>query len=511
MKTRCLVCGLLVVSLCGLALPVAAQSDAVYLGALSAPFATLSAEGEFTYPGELDWYAFDVMNDGTTIHVLSTGTGGEPGIRTLLFDAEGAYVDTAAGQILKAALAAGRYRLRIDSVESDASSYSLVVWNGVESESNDGLLESNNLGSVAAPVVLIASLLPRGDADVFSFEIPETGLAAGENALLIETEGASNGDTALVLYRFSASEGRYLPIASDDDSGDGYWSRLLLHPETGDRYAVRVEETAFPLDGIDEYLLALTPLALGADAEPNDTATQGVVLVPTSPDASSWTTDGLLYPDDVIDFYTLTIATRSLVQIWTGPQSGGGDSDTVLSLYSPEGDRLAENDDAGDSSWSRITIPLEPGSYAIAVEASSPGVSLLPYRLQATTQGVKVVSEAEPNDDPETAELIERPAGEALLVQGAIEPEGDIDAFRFVVSEETTVVFQIGPRAGATEVYDTTLTVYDEDLEEVAYNDDSDEGWSRIEETLAPGTYHVVVESYYSDEAFEYALLMTEL
>lgn len=509
MKDRCAIGGLVIVLLLGAALPLAAQSDAVYLGALSAPFSTFSETGSFTYPGELDWYTFDIVNDGSMVYVLSQSAEGEPGIRALLFDAEGTYIQATEGEILKATLAAGSYRLRIDSVASDVERYSLVVFNGAETESNDGLLESNDLGKVTQPVVLIASLLPRGDADVFAFQIPDAGLTAGGNALAIETEGPADGDTALILYRYSVSDERYLPIASDDDSGDGYWSRLLLYPEAGDRYAVRVEETAYPLDGVDEYLLSIAPQRLGADAEPNDTAAQATPLMPTV--ADGWMAEGLLDPDDAIDFYALTLQTQSLVQIWTEPQPDSGEFDTVLTLYDSDGERLAENDDSKDSTWSHVAMPLDAGTYAIAVEASDPGASLLPYRLRAVPQRVTIVSESEPNDDPDTAEPIERPSGVALLVQAAIDPEADIDAFRFVLSEETTVVFQVGPRSGSTDTYDTTLAVYDETLEEVAYNDDADGAWSRIEETLVPGTYYVVVESYYSDELFEYTLLMTAL
>ncbi|MEE8594164.1 MAG: hypothetical protein V3T03_08565, partial [Candidatus Bipolaricaulota bacterium] len=65
-------------------------------------------------------------------------------------------------------------------------------------------------------------------------------------------------------------------------------------------------------------------------------------------------------------------------------------------------------------------------------------------------------------------------------------------------------------RFGSTGNYDTTLAIYDEDLWEVAYNDDADGSWSRIEATLAAGTYYIIVEGFYSDESFEYALLITE-
>jgi len=324
------------------------------------------------------------------------------------------------------------------------------------------------------------------------------------------TSGSSSGDTIIVLYRYSDSDGRYLPIAFDDDSGDSYWSRLLLQPESGDRYAIRVEETMCPLIGIDDYALSITPIALNVDDEPNNTSAKATVLALTSPEAAAWMADGLLDADDSIDFYKLTIDAPGLIQIWTESQPDAGDFDTLLTLYTPSGDRLAENDDSGDSPWSRIGVPLDEGEYFITIEAGDYETALVPYRLRAVAQDVKTVTETEPNDNDETAELIEWAGGEALLIEAAIDLEGDIDSFQFVLSEQTTVIFETSPRAGSSGEYDTILSVYDEDLWEVAYNDDADGSWSRIETTLAAGTYFVVVESYYDDESFQYMLLITE-
>jgi len=496
--------------LTGLALPLAAQTDPVFLGSFSKPFTTFVVAGELAYPGELNWYSFEVIGDDSTVFILAEGMDDEYGIRALLFDGEDVYIDVTEDGLLEATLAAGTYRIRIDSIESDAASYSLVVLNGIEIESNDGLLESNDLGEVAGEIVLFASLLPAGDADFFRFGIPESGLPGQSNALHIATGGSSDGDTVLILYQYSETEDRYLPIAFDDDSGHTYWSRVLLRPEPGDRYAMRIEETMYPLIGIDDYALLIAPVALNMDDEPNNTSAKATELTPTSPDALTWMADGLLDTGDSIDFYKLTIDAPGLIQIWTESQPEVGDFDTLLTLYTPSGDRLSENADSGDLTWSRIVVSLDEGEYFITIEVDDYEAALVPYRLRAVAQSVKIVTETEPNDTDETAELIEWADGEALLIKAAIDLEGDIDSFQFMLREETTVVFETSPRTGSISDYDTTLAVYDEDLWEVAYNDDANGAWSRIEATLAAGTYYVVVENYYGDETFEYTLLITE-
>ena len=510
MRSQCLGTAVIIILLLGFALPLAAQPDPVFLGAFSEPFTTFIVTGELTHPGELDWYSFEAIDNDSTLFILAEGTGVESGIRVLLFDDEDAYIDAAEDRLLEVTLSSGTYRIRIDSVEHGVQGYSLVVFNGVEIESNDGLLEAGDLGEVAGPVLLLASLVPPGDADFFRFEIPESSLTGMSNALRIEIDGPSSGDTVLILYQYSETEDRYLPIAFDDDSGDEYWSRLLLRPQPGDRYAVRIEETMLPLVGIDEYDLSITPVALNMDDEPNDTSAKATTLTLTSSDGVTWMADGVLDADDLIDFYKFTIETPGLVQIWTESQPGVGDFDSLLTLYTPSGDRLAENDDSGNLSWSRIVASIDDGEYFITVETTGTETSLVPYRLRAVAQDVKVVSETEPNDTDETAEPIAWSDDEALLIEAVIGLEADIDSFRFVLSGETTLVFDTGPRSGSTEDYDTTLAIYDEDLWEVAYNDDADGSWSRIEATLAAGTYYVIVEGFYSDESFEYTLLITE-
>jgi len=502
---------LLAVGICSLwgLLPGVAQSDAVFLGIFAEPFTTHSVTGELSYPGELDWYAFAVESDVSTVHLLC---GGEDvsGIRMVVFDDQGAHVGTSEDETLTVTLNAGTYRVRVDSLESAAQDYSLVVSTGAETEPNDGILESDALGSFTDTVLVIGSLLPRGDADFFGFEVPEGVNLQGVNAFLLETHGPSLGDTVLVLYRYSDSEQRYLPVMSDDDAGEDYWSRLLLPVVPGDRYAVRVEETAYPLDGIEQYALVITPLTLTADQEPNNTVAEAVALEPVSPTAATWTAEGLLDVDDSIDFYQLTLDVPALLQVWTESQSHAGGYDSLLSLYTSGGDLLAANDDSGDSLWSHVVVPLDAGSYSITVEAATGDAWILPYRLRAVVRDVTRATESEPNESPDTAQVLDWAGGEATLIEAAIGQEGDIDAFRFTLDEKATVVFETGPMPGSTTDSDTTLSLYDEDLSSVAYNDDANGSWSRIEETLEAGTYYIIVESYFSDSSFEYMLLVTE-
>lgn len=487
-----------------------AFSDPVALGTFSGPFDTFSIVGELGYPGELDWYAFTVDDEMSAIRIHATGIGDGGAVRALLFSGDETYIDTSLAGHIEADLAPGSYLIRIDSMDSVVQSYSLVAFNGVETESNDGLLESNDLGPVSSHTQLAASLVPAGDADFFQFAIPQTDNAMEHDALVLETSGPLGGDTAMILYRYSEGEGRYLPILSDDDSGNDVWSRLLIRPQSGDRYVVRIEETYYPLEGIDHYELSILPLALTTDLEPNDTSAHAVDLTASPVGEASWSTQGVLGEGDNIDFYQLTMASSSLLQISTAPQGSAGNYDTLLTLYSADGDSLGTNDNSGNSSWSRLTVAVEAGDYFIAVESDELPSAPLPYTLKAAASPVKIVGETEPNDTDETAEAIAWTQDEALLIEARLDVEGDIDSFKLVIAETATVAFETAPPSGTTEDSDTTLALYDEDLWEIASNDDANGSWSRIEETLTPGTYFIVVDSYFGDDVFGYTLLIAE-
>lgn len=492
-----------------IALPLVAQSDLQFLGTFSDPFTTYAVNGDLAYPGELDWYSFEIVDEASTIFVLAESAGDSTSIRALVFAENEDYIDATTDGYLQTVLEPGSYRVRIDSVQSSAMGYSLTILNGIEVESNDGLIESNDLGELSTFVQLFATLLPAGDADFYSFQVPDAGLPNNNNGLWIHTDGPASGDTVLILYRFDADADRYLPVAFDDDSGEDYWSQLLVRPLPGDRLALRIEETAFPLEGIGAYGLSIVPVTLTIDDEPNNTSSQATPLVPIDEQGTAWMIDGILDGDDSIDFFTFTIEASALVQIATEAQGSAGDYDTFLALYTPDGTLLAESDDSGDGGWSRISLSLQPGDYVVTVEIGDYEMPPLPYRLTAAATSVQTVSELEPNDTDESAQSIDWIQGDALLIEAAIDVGGDVDSFRFVLAETATLTIETGPPSGLATSNDTTLALYDEELWQIASNDDANGSWSRVEQTLPAGTYYIVVESYFSDEVFDYSLLIT--
>ncbi len=486
-------------------------NESTPLGELRTPMTTLSVQGRLSFPGALDWYSFCVQEDDALVSIRIEPTVGAPDLRLLLFDEAREYIDSASEDELRVTLMAGTYHLRIDSLAQAKAAYTLIIYNGVESESNDGLVEADDLRAISSVVMLSAALWPAGDADYYRFSVPAAGLPDSANALLIEASGGSDADTVMVLYRFTDSESRFLPIAFDDDSGDGFWSRLLVLPESGTQYAVRVEEFSYPYEGIEEYTLAVRPVKLTLDREPNDTAAEAIPMDPAPTEDAGWQAEGVLESPDDVDFYSFTVTDRALVDISTTAQAGLGIYGTFLTLFDEEDTTIASSASGGGASSLPIRVPLPAGNYTVSVEAGQYAASLSPYRLVVFPRPVDLIAEAEPNDEASAAQDLSWHTGRSLLVNARIDPEGDVDVFRIILNETANLAMETGPALDAPANEDTVLSLYNEDLLEIASNDDfGGTRWSRIEETMAPGTYYIVVEAFYDDESFPYSLLITE-
>lgn len=178
-----------------------------------------------------------------------------------------------------------------------------------------------------------------------------------------------------------------------------------------------------------------------------------------------------------------------LLQITT---SGTGRGDTFMVLYRQDEvpDRflpIASNDDYVDY-WSGIVLYPEPGVYVVRIAEFGENDTIEIYTL--TVDCLQPVSFGSMS------------GGETLAASGYINP-GEKDFFTFELTEEAQVIIEVtGPGEG-----DSYLSLYDEAGNLIAENDDRPEDlWSRISETLEPGRYIVVVESFWADEEFEYVL-----
>ena len=177
---------------------------------------------------------------------------------------------------------------------------------------------------------------------------------------------------------------------------------------------------------------------------------------------------GLMDPGTDADLFKLEMTTAAEVFIYTT-----GDVDTIGTLIDSDGATLGTDDDNGDNLNFLMRTNLEPGTYYIRVESylSETGPYALfaepapPYSLAPGTRVVQAIAEGH-----------------------------DEDYYKIEIANTTdTWIFALGS-------LDTVGTLYDSNLNEIAFNDDSlIPGQARafhFRETLDAGTYYLKVGSF---------------
>ncbi|MGE3818109.1 MAG: DVUA0089 family protein [Isosphaeraceae bacterium] len=202
----------------------------------------------------------------------------------------------------------------------------------------------------------------------------------------VETDGVAGGDTEMRLFGPNNSTAQ---IAYDDDSGNGYYSRIqrngaaALAPGT---YYLRLNEYGGN-NVLSSYSLRVTatpaPPPSNADVfEVDDTAAL----------AKPITTDGVaqgrsFHVGSDIDWVKFTLTATSNVTVETDGVAGG---DTEMRLFGPNNStaQIAYDDDSGNGYYSRIQrngdAALTPGTYYVRLNEYGGNNALSSYSLRVT-------------------------------------------------------------------------------------------------------------------------------
>ena len=313
------------------------------------------------------------------------------------------------------------------------------------------------------------SLHADTDVDWVWFAVTEPSLVE------IQTAGSS-GDTTLALH---GPDGASTELATDDNGGDGSFSRLreYLLPGT---YHIKVA-TPGPL--CQSYALSVTATPVHLDAlEADDTPEQA------SPISTDGTTQlhSIHVPADV-DWVTFTLAEPARVTLKTEGMSG----DTRMTLFGPDNwtDQLQEDDNGGDGSFSRIDRTLQAGRYYAKVEQSGNVDTIDDYSIRVSATPF-VADAFEVDDAPEQASDI---ATDGSTQTHSLHTISDADWLRFTVGESSLVTVETTGPFGDTLV---ELFGPDDSSLAVAVDDDGGEGlFSRIVEAVQPGTYYAKIST----------------
>lgn len=320
------------------------------------------------------------------------------------------------------------------------------------------------------------------DVDWVAFDIPAL------SNVILETSGP-RGDTLLDLYGPNSSTTR---IATDDDSGEGQFSRISTSLNPG-RYFARVSEYG-QNDTIADYALRLQVAPALPDAfEPDNSAAQARnITVNASAQSRS------LHMGRDEDWVKFHLTEPMLVTLETSGSAG----DTVLELYAADGRRLLARDhDSGVGEFSRIQQPLESGTYLARISEYGQDHPVTAYSLQVSGTALATLRDGyEANDSRGQATVL--PLNSSPQRHSLHRPL-DADWLRFEVLQTSQVQGSI--RVGSSQFGWPQLALYRGDAATPVITTTS-MSFTRV---LEPGTWYVAVTEDQADGIVaEYSIQM---
>lgn len=311
----------------------------------------------------------------------------------------------------------------------------------------------------------------------------------------IRVEAAGRGAGDPIIDLLDASGG---VILSDDDSGGNAASRAETYLDAG-TYCMAVRSydggpmTAFVRIGRTEHAALTEGITTGG----TETASASGSCETAQPLGSIGSNSAASV--DETPFWSFTIDTSVPVTI----RAENEDADPVLTLYGPDGNYIAENDDYdGLNSQIDMIDPLAPGTYCIGVTAlndtSLPiSVSVDAYDADTALQGLYARGEAAPPLDgsvPFTA----LGTLQTRLRQD-VQATGDVSWFTLDVKDSSLLVVE----AIAAGNSDPWLVVYDDLGRMIGQNDDYGDGLdSMVIGRVQGGTYIVGVKQFGDGQGF---------
>ena len=441
--------------------------------------------GVLEHAGDEDVFVF--QGEADTFYLIWVGLDSLSGATASLTDSDGEYlaVNSVIGyeilDLSSGTEVAGSHYVRISGGVFDnatGGSYTLTVATDDHANAYPNLFDDTPTPTAAALGEAVQGTVDyQGDVDFFVFQAEEGDLYRIDAAL-----GTLTNSRARL---FSPTGG---PLTVNDDYGDSLASLIYWEAPITSEYYVEV----WGHDGTGTYTLTVDISDIDDD-HPNyhtyyrlragSTLTQEYVILTVGESVP-----GEIDYDGDRDFFAFEAEAGRLYQI---DVALGTLPDSDVRLYDAYGERMAYNDDYGDSPESRIVWKApSSGSYYVDVGGPLPdryhlvgGNGTGSYTLTVALSDI-IDDHADELDDATATTL-----GEA--VQGVLDYSGDVDVFAFEAEEGK--IYQIDVALGTLS--DSEVTLYDADGEWLIFNDDyGDSLASRILwEAPSAGSYYVEV------------------
>ena len=208
--------------------------------------------------------------------------------------------------------------------------------------------DNNSATLISIGQTVNGEINPAGEIDRYYFD------GTADQEITIEmTKSSGNLDPYIILYR---PNGSYLFY---DDDGAGYPNaRLVIRLPDSGRYNIRAKSFASHQSGA--YILRVTASSSGRDTD------DGRWLV-----HDRWL-DGRINPNNDEDWYYFSGIEGRIVSIRMN--KSGGNLDSYLELFDPNGSRIAYDDDGGGgdtrNSW-LVTVLPRTGNYRLKARSNN--------------------------------------------------------------------------------------------------------------------------------------------
>jgi len=303
--------------------------------------------------------------------------------------------------------------------------------------------------------------LSPGGYQVYEFTPPGSGTYIIRTGPYAGT-GSSN-DTYLEVYTNSSLTNK---IASDDDSGGSYFSKITMNLSYGITYYVKLRHYNASSGSV------YARLSVAQDAPPQ------AINLNNPVDVSLGT--------GIFKVFQFTPTSSGTYSIFTGSYGGTGSSnDTYLELYSDAAltNRIAYDDNSAGNLFSKINKGLISGTiYYITIRPYSNSGSIC-ARLSVAQVAL--------------------PPAETIYFNSPVDVSlstGEYKVFQFTPTSAGTYNIFTGPYAGTGGSNDTYLELYSDSalVNKIDYNDDSGGNlFSKISKSLSYGTtYYIKLRHY---------------
>ena len=315
---------------------------------------------------------------------------------------------------------------------------------------------------------LDGSLEVSEDVDMFKFIAPASGIYTIYSS-------DCTGDVYGHLYDSSGKE----LIRNDDGAGNRNF-KMERGLVAGKTYYIKVRNYSTTASKTGSYKLhIIVPVDSDDYGDTFDEAYKWKLEIGDN------TLEGNLEIATDEDMFKFTASTTGNYIIYSSDCTG----DVYGHLYSSEGKEITRNDDGGDGRNFKIERQLTAGeTYFIKIRN---------YKPTAATTGRYNINIIVPDEFDDYGNTFKDayelpPHGGEVMLEGNLETSADEDMFKIIILSSGKCTFYSTGCTG--DVYGH---LYDSNGQEIAKNDDGDEGRNfKIERELKAGTYYIKIRNY---------------